>query len=1159
MWLTSVSIRRPVFITMVVLGLIILGMQARQKMPAELRPKIDFPFITVVTVYPGAGPQEIETLVSKPVEDAVGSAGGLRNITSTSQDGVSSVFMEFELGTEIDVAAADVRDKLTAARANLPRDIEEPAIIKSDITAVPIMSLAVEVDERANISARDVRILADRTMKDALSKVSGVAAVYVSGGQVREVSVAVDRDRLQAYGLSIDQVAQIVRSENLNLPSGSVKEGTSARSERDYAVRTVGEYRDAEEIANTRIRIPDRNGNPGGTIRLGDIATVTDTVEEPSTLTRLNGRDSVVLAIQKQSDANTVEVAEGIKEELRLLNGYIAKNGTPVRGLLPDRVRLIVTTDESEFVEDALNDVNRALIEGIILVVLVVFLFLHSGRATLIVALAIPTSLIATYLPMWIFGFSMNMMTLLALALSVGILVDDSIVVLENIERHVRLGEPVREAALTGRSEIGLAAVTITLVDVVVFVPIAFMGGIVGQFFRQFGITVATATLFSLFMSFTLTPMLASRWLRSSEEEESVEERARRSFTGRLFARFETFFRAVDHSYRGVLAWALENRWLTIVIGGMTLLVVFGMLMQGGPPKLVIAALAVALPLLAARGRAFRIAIIYSLVMVFLVMFVHFPLGFEFLPEVDRGEFSVSIELPAGSGLDATDGVVRQVESILAGVPGMEYYQSTVGSSTAGSIIGGGDIGPQYARISVKMVDKDEEIMIDGRKTHRESDEDVVAKLNGQTALIPGGEIRLATSSEVGPSGQPIMMEITGDSIEDIAVVAGQVEARMKQVPGVIDVQNSWDVGKPELQVTVDRARSADMDMTVSQIASALRTSIEGNTDAKLRDQGEEYDIRVRLARLDRRSVSDVSNVIVGQRDGAPVYLRDVADVKLAAAPNKIDRKNKQRLITVGANTARGYALGNVQRQISTALETVNPGTARIAVGGTSQIMQESFGYMISALMLAVVLVYMLMGALFESFLTPLVIMFSLPQAMVGAFLALMLAGESFSIIAMIGIIMLMGLVTKNAILLVDYTNTLRDRGKPRNEAILEAGPTRLRPILMTTLAMIGGMLPTALAVTKGSEQRAPMAIAVIGGLIMSTLLTLLVIPTIYTVVDDWTGGLKRRLSFKKRPEEEQPEGRETGRDGHGTESYPFEVESDEARSRRRGSAEFDD
>lgn len=1128
MWLTNVSIRRPVFITMVVLALIVLGFTSRGKMKAELIPKIDLPFISIVTVYPGAGPQEIETLVSKPIEDAIGSTANLKNVTSTSQDGISMVGLEFELGTDIDTAAADVRDKLSAIRGSLPRDIIEPSITKADISAEPIVTMAM----KSNMPSRDQRIIADKMIKDTLGKVGGVAAVYVSGGQERQVNVSVDIDRLQAYGLTIDQLAQSLQAENLNLPSGAIKEGPEGKSSRDYAVRTVGEFKNAEEISNIKLKLQGNQG-PVGEVRLGDIAKVTDSIKDPDILTRLNGTDTVTLAVQKQSNANTVAVADGVKEEIERLNGYKdKKTGKEVAGLLPKGTSLNVTKDDSIFVKDALSDVNRALLEGILLVVIIVFLFLHSGRATFIVACAIPTSIVATFLPIQSFGFTLNMMTLLALALCVGILVDDSIVVLENIERHLRKGERPKDAALNGRSEIGLAAITITLVDVVVFVPIAFMGGIVGQFFRQFGITVAVATLFSLFMSFTLTPMLASRWLKSKEQEDEDERRLARSPVTRLFHRFEDFYCALDARYRGMLQWALENRFLTIVIGIVTLFLVIGMLtplpyvepdtkhmakdvvMKMYVPRIFILLFSGILLALSAainpKGR--RVAIGYSIAFILLLFTIKFPLGNEFMPEVDYGQFSVSIELPAGSGLGATDRVARQVEGLVEKTPGVKYYMTTVGSASAG--YSGTSTGPQYAKVNIQLHDFGKE-----RPTPIK---EIVSGMTEKTALIPGGTIRLSSEGQEGMGGQPIQMEITGANQDELVRIADQVELAIKKVPGTEFVTNSWDIGKPELRVTIDRLRAADLGVSVYQIANALRTSIEGNTDAKLRDRGDEYDIRVQLARSDRERTSDVQNFVVGTKDGMPIYLRDVAKVELGPAPTKYDRKNRQRLITVGANvqSSGGYTLGNVQSAVNKSLEKINKGSAQIKVGGSSDMMNESFGYLFGALFLAIALVYMLMGALFESFITPLVIMLSLPQALVGALLLMMITGNSLSLITMIGFIMLVGLVTKNAILLVDYTNTLRERGLKRNDAVLEAGPTRLRPILMTTMAMVGGMLPTALALSKGSEQRAPMAVAVIGGLLMSTLLTLLVIPTAYTIADDWWSAIRRWFGYKEKPHE---------------------------------------
>lgn len=1132
MWLTDVAIRRPVFILMFVLALVVMGFQSRGKMPLELYPKVEFPMVTVVTTYPGAGPQEIETLVSEPIERAVSSVGNIKHVTSTSQDGVSMVGIEFELGTDINNASADVRDKVAAIRRELPRDLDQQTVGKVDITSLPVMTLGL----MGSMSSKQMRILADDVIKDKLSQVGGVAGVYPSGGDIREVVVSVDRDRLQAYSASMLDVVNALQGANLNLPSGSIKEGT-----KEFAVRTVGEFSNAEEIGNIRLSLPTgKNGMPT-VVRLGDVADVRDTIAEPDVLTRVNGKPAVVIAIQKQTDANTVDVANGIKHQLTLLTGAtIQPSGfakfmgrmfhKPVKpkvipGILPAGVNIVTATDQSIQVEDALHDVNKSLFEGILLVVIIVFLFLHSARATFIVAIAIPTSIFATFLPMHSFGFGMNMMTMLALSLAVGILVDDSIVVLENIERHLRKGEPPKEAALNGRSEIGLAAITITMVDVVVFVPIAFMGGIVGQFFKQFGITIAAATLFSLIMSFTLTPMMASRWMNRAYVEEQDEEEAitrdgwragrRRGFWATIFHEMNVFYSGLDRQYRHLLVWALENRFLTIVIGFVSLLVVFAMLtdpVKAAPgPRLVIAIIAAGLSVIAfATSKAKGVALLFGAIMVYIALAIHFPFGGEMFPAVDSGDFGIAVELPPGSSLKATDAVVQQIEEELAKIKGMSYYVSTVGSSSTGNITGAGDSGSQYGHVSVKLVDKTERKM---------SVDDVVNYLTPKMALIPGATIQVSKDQGAGGHGNPIQMLVTGSDMDDIVSVSGKIEDAIKKVKGTVDVDTSWKVGKPEARVTVDRIRAAQMNLSVQQIAMALRDSIEGDTTSKLRESGTEYNIRVRLNGIDRQDVNDVASTIVGHSNGAPVYLRDVADVTMAAAPVKIDRRDRQRIVTVSANMATGYLLGNVQQAISKAVAGIPMRSTRLVTAGTSEMMFESFGYMISALILSILLVYMLMAALFESLVSPLIIMASLPQAMVGALLALLVTGYSMSIVTMIGIIMLTGLVTKNAILLVDYTNTLRERGKERNEAILESGPTRLRPIIMTTMAMVFGMLPTAVAASRGSEFRAPMAVAVIGGLIVSTLLTLIVIPVMYSIVDDWSTAFMRLIHWRTKRE----------------------------------------
>jgi HAE1 family hydrophobic/amphiphilic exporter-1 len=1159
MWLTNVSIRRPIFIIMFVLALVVLGLQSRSRMPQEYNPKVDIPYVTVVTTYAGAGPNEIETLISEPIEKAVTSAGNLKNVTSSSQDGISTVTLEFELGTDLEAASADVRDKVSAIRATLPKDSDEPKILKLDISSMPIMTIGLA----GPLSAKEMRILADDVVADKLAKVGGVAAVNVSGGEERELSVSVDKNRLDAYGVGIDKVVTAIRGANLNVPAGSIKEGA-----RDISIRTVGEYKNADEIAGTRIFIGGKNGKPDYIVRVGDIAEVKDTVAEPDVLTRLNGRPGVVFNIQKQADANTVGVADGIKRELAALQPE-----------LPTGVVPIIAIDQSKFVKDALRDVNKSLLEGVLLVVLIVFLFLHTARATFIVAVAIPTSLMATFIPISSFGFTQNQMVLLALSLVVGILVDDSIVVLENIERHLRMREQPEEAALNGRSEIGLAAITITMVDIVVFLPIAFMGGIVGSFFRQFGITVATATAFSLIMSFTLTPMLASRWMRSEQDKEANEEEMHRRLqhgtptlkdrvdyaAGILFGGLERFLKGLDRTYRGVLEWALHNRFLTLVIGFVSLLTVFSMVVPlpppgAGPagkmmmiPRIIIAMVALVLAAIAMAidKKSKKIALGFGLVMALIALKIYLPFGFGFFPQVDQGQFGISIRCAPGTSLVATDRVVRQVESIISQLPEMRpvqhevkdglfkhhtetqmgFFMSLVGQGSQ-SGLGGGSNGPQYAVVSAKVVDKG---------LRKRSLDDIVEWVAQRTAHIPGAEmISVAVTSGGGP-GANIQKEVQGQNMDNILTQANRTAAVMSKVPGAVDVDISFKPSRPERRIIVDRLRAAQLDMTVAQVATAARTAIDGDDTVKFRDSGTEYPIRVHYAMSDRSKPSDVESLIIGTKDGAPVYLNDVAQIKYDNAPTKIDRKNRQRVVYVTANLAQGAQMGNVDQAIGAGLKKtpIVPGTT-VGTGGSTQMMNESFGYMGSALLLAVLLVYMLMGALFESFLTPFVIMFSLPQAMVGGLLALLITGKPMSIVGMIGIIMLMGLVTKNAILLIDYTNTLMSRGKNRHDALLEAGPTRLRPILMTTFAMIGGMLPTALALSEGSETRSPMAITVIGGLILSTMLTLIVIPVTFTIVDDmwhWIRRLVKPNASDRKPmpcEELSPDWTPAGADTEG-------------------------
>ncbi|HEY3268620.1 MAG TPA: efflux RND transporter permease subunit [Armatimonadota bacterium] len=1119
MGLTLAAIRRPVFISMFVLALVILGLRARNAMPKEANPDIESPYITVVTVYAGAGPQEIETLVTKPLEDAVAGVNGLKHMTSSSRDGLSVIALEFELGTDVQTAAADVRDKVSGARNSLPQDAQEPSVSRVNIAGGPVLTIGMP----GTLPASVLRHIADTTVKDAFAKVPGAAAVYVDGGEVREIQVQVDKDRLQAYGMSLSQVVNAINQQNLNIPGGSVKE-----TGREYAVRMVGEFTDPRQIEEVQIQVPARQANAKATlVRLGDVAKVVDTVAEPDRITRLGVKTdkpipAVVIAVQRQSGANTLETATGVKMEMARLLGKVYNETTdqfeewnstmggvrPVR-ILPQGIDMVVATDESTYVRDSLNDVNKSLVEGILLVVVIVFLFLHSGRATFIVGLAIPTSMVATFLPLHAMGHTMNFMTMLALSLAVGILVDDSIVVLENIERHLRKGEDPQEAALNGRSEIGLAAIAITMVDVVVFLPIAFMGGLVGQFFRPFGWTVAIATLFSLFMSFTLTPMLASRFFQKGHGTEETRA-TRRGFWAAVFNGFDRFYAALDNIYESLLAWTLNNRALTIWTGWAALVTVMSMMVEDFHAKVVFAIIVGVMLLMGiafSRDKLFGVLICGMFLA--LVFLVRLPLQNTFFPDVDRGLFSVTIEGPSGQSLGTTDRQVARVAEVLRNLqdplhPGksiVEYAISTTGATSSGASQGSGDAGSQYGNLSVKLVDK---------KDRSETLQDVMRRVTQLTANTPGAKVETRTA-QMGPGGKPITMEVMGSDMQDNVKAANALAAKMEGIKGLVDVATDWKVGKPELQINVDPKLAADRGITAAQAGAAARIALqgsgEGGADTKYREAGDQYTIRTQYAKLNRNNAGEVKNLIIGSSNGRPIYLKDVASITLSNAPQDIKRKDKQRLITVDANVASGYAQGTLQQMVTAAAKTVPSGSSTINVGGIGQMQAESMMYMISALGLAVVLVYMLMAALFESLTTPFVIWLTLPQALAGALLGLMVTNKAMSIVSMIGIIMLMGLVTKNAILLIDYTNTLRSRGKGRREAILEAGPTRLRPVMMTTLAMIGGMAPTALALGQGAEQRQPMAIAVIGGLILSTMLTLLVIPVTYTLMDDIVQG----------------------------------------------------
>jgi HAE1 family hydrophobic/amphiphilic exporter-1 len=1038
---------------------LVLGFRSRSTLQVDLNPKVDIPFVSIATPYPGAGPAEVESQISKPIEDAVSTVNNIRHITSSSQFGLSLVMLEFVVGTDSQTAAAEVRQKVDGARARLPREIDPPVVDRFDINAQPIIYMGLTGDR----SIKQIRYLADHVIQYRLAQIPGVGRVDVTGGDAREIRVSVDKQRLEAYGLSISDVVGALGRANVNVPSGHITEG-----KRDYDARLVGEFQSIEQIRKIHLPVPGRAGG-NLALTLADVAEVQDTTEERSQITRvwfpredgkLRGQDSVGLVVTKLTDANTVDVIGRVKRELAIMERD-----------LPGNIRFLISQDQSKFIEASLEDVNASLIVGSLLAIMVVFLFLHNLRGTLICAIAIPTSLIATFIPMQFAGFTLNQMTMLGLSLVVGILVDDSIVVLENIYRHLQRGESPKEAAYNGRSEIGLAAITITLVDVVVFLPMGFMGGIVGQFFRQFGLTVAVSTLFSLLVSFTVTPMLASRWYRMGEDLEQK---------GRFFGFLERLLEALDHQYRRLLGWALRHR-PHVILGGVGTLVL--VMMFGGP-----------------------------------------RLKFQFIPVSDTGQVITLLELPAGAALATTDAVMRKIESEVAQVADVKSIFTSIGN-ISGGVRAIPEQGRQYGQLSIQLNDKASALdllnplarrTLVERGMRTRPDTEVMEEIRRRVQGIPGGKITVTTVRGFGGAEAPVQLELLGFDLPQMRQVAEELRARIATVPGLVDTDISLRPGKPEAQIDVDRVRAAELGLDVAEIGATVRRSIEGDDSAKFREAGEQFPIRVQFREEDRAKLTDLANVIIGSRMvngfAEPIRVGDVATVTMGAGPTKIDRKDRLRSVAVTAYLAPGVAAGSVQPLINEKIKDLPLGDIKLNAAGEAEQMASEGAYLMSAMALSIILVYLLMATLFNSLLHPLTIQLSMPMALVGAIAALVLANQTLSIISMIGFIMLVGLVQKNAILLVDYTNTLRARGMPRDQAIQEAGPTRLRPILMTTLAMVFGMLPVALAIGRASEQRAPLATAVIGGLILSTLLTLVMIPVIYSLFDDVLVWAQRKL-----------------------------------------------
>ncbi len=1034
MYISDLSVKRPVFTTMVIAALIVLGVVSYGRMDVDLFPDIDFPFVIVTTIYPGAGPEAVANDVTKKVEDAINPIAGVKHIESRSSEGVSFVFAEFTLETEGIVAAQDVREKIASIRSDLPSDIEDPIVQRFDPMSDPIMSVAMA----GNRATRELTSLADKVVREKLESIDGVGSVTILGGSEREFQALVDLDAINARGISFDDISLAISGSNIELPGGHLNQGPN-----ETLVRTMGRLETIDDIRNVIVK--NNNGRP---IRLSEIATVIDTVAEMRSLARFSGNDAVILQIRSQSGANVVDIASTVRERLVEINT-----------LLPRDVRAEVAMDNSVFIEESLHDVQVTIFFAGALAILAIFLFLANIPSTIITAIAIPTSIIAAFTAMNFLGFTLNMMSLMALSLAVGLLIDDAIVVIENIYRHLDAGESAMEAAKSGTSEIGLAVMATTFSIVVVFLPVAFMSGILGRFFYQFGMTITVAVVVSLFVAFTLTPMLASRFL---EKEMPLKRGSRNPISATLYY-WNHIFKRFGDIYHASLAWSLKNRLLTLV--------------------------------LAFSG---------FILSIYLAGF----LGFEFTPKADQAQLYISFKTMPGSSLERSSELAGRLESIIGSHDNIVRYQL---------LTMGGDLTPiNEGQIYVRLTEKgDRDISVF----------EIIDMLRSELAAVPGVSLSVAPEPGHGGGAGQVQYSVRGPDYGRIKLLAAGLEQILKETPGAVDIDNSEKQARPEYQVVVDRDMAKDLGLSLMPIAMTVRNLVDGARVGRVKEGDEEYDMRVRLAPEYRTDIENLNNIYVvsekkNRGEDMSIPLRQVARIIEEKAPTEVRRFERQREIRVSANPATGYTLGEINNFVAGMMETINvPIGYTVAPVGESEIMQESFNQIGITLVLAVIFIYLLLASQFESFIDPFSMGMSLLMAPVGAILALLLFDSAISIMSLIGIVFLMGLVTKNAILLIDFIKQARRRGIERTAAILGAGSIRLRPILMTSLSMILAMIPLALGVGPGAEFRAPMAQAIIGGLTSSTMLTLVIVPIVYTLLDDMVvffARLRNKSRFRK-------------------------------------------
>ena len=1015
MKLAEVCVKRPVFATMLIMVFVVLGIFSYTQLGIDQFPKIDLPTVTVRTTLPGASPEEIESQITKPIEEVINTISGIDELRSTTSEGTSLVVAQFVLDKNGDVAAQEVRDKVATVTSLLPRETDPPVIERVDFDAAPVLSISVYGDR----PLREITEIADKQIKQRLESVQGIGSIQIVGGRRREIQLWLDSEKLQAYKLTIDQVRAAIRAQNVETPGGRIDQGPN-----ELVLRTLGRIETVKNFEN--IVVGSANNTP---VYLRDIATVEDGFEEPRGLARQDGKAAVSLLVRKQSGTNTVKVADTIKSRLEELKTQ-----------LPPDMRADVIRDQSRFIKASVDSINEHLIVGGILASVVVLLFMRSFRSTIIAAVAVPISIIATFTAMKGLDMTLNNLTMLGLTLAVGIVIDDAIVVLENIFRYIEEeGYTPYRAAIAATQEIGLAVMATTLSLVVIFLPVVFLGGVPGRFLKSFGLTMAVSILVSMLVSFTLTPMLSSRLLR-------------RSHTGGGHGSKDTgFYQVIDRAYGTLLQWALNHR--------KTMVVVFA-------------------------------AVVVSIIPMFMLV------GLDFFATDDQNEFEIAVKTPDGTSLAGTDLVLQNVEREAWKLRGVRHVLATInnGAVTEGSV---------YIRLS-DLTERDFsqfDVMNEARRMMKEKFLD----------------LRVAVQAVQGVSGagfraQAIVLNVRGPDLRELERTSDQILAEMKQIPGLVDQDTTLNIGNPEIHVQLDRAKAADLGVRAQDVASALRTMVAGEEVGKFKDGDDQYSVRLRLSRVDRDRPEKIANLWIPSSRLGQVQLSNFATLGKNLGPAQIERQGRERQVTLVSNLEPSVGVGTAVEEINKRLTKIDmkPGY-RAEFTGRAKTLNELQASFMLAFLFSAIFMYMVLAAQFESYLHPITIMLSLPLSIPFALFSLWVTGTRLDLFSGLGVLLLFGIVKKNSILQIDYTNTLRERGVPRHEAIIKANHARLRPILMTTLSIVAGMIPIVLSTGPGAGSRKPIGIVVMGGQLLCLLLTLLFTPVAYSIFDDLVARFRRK------------------------------------------------